>query len=345
MRLDEIMTTRVVAIGPEEAASAAWSRMQRKRIRHLVVVDGARLVGMLSERDLGGPGGAEVRRGRVVRELMTLQVATARPGTTLRQAANLMRGRLIGSLPVMEGDRVVGIVTATDVLEELGRGSTRPTVRAKRRGMRLPPPSARKAARRTGERAKRGKRAPRRGRSSGKGTARRGGGATEVRARAQITGRVTPALGRDRVRTPDSGRRAPLAARIARRAKRHAGRTAGAQTPAHIRSVGTALDRADRDYLRRKLGRKLGKFATAIERTSVRIEDVNGPRGGVDKRCDIKVVLGGVPSVVVSERHHSLQAAMDRALDRTERAVRRALQRRRTKSVRAPRLTELAAAA
>jgi len=345
MRLDEIMTVRVVAIGPEEAANAAWLRMQRGRIRHLVVIDGARLVGMLSERDLGGRGGADLRRGRVVRELMTPRVATARPSTTLRQAANLMRRRLIGSLPVMESDRVVGIVTATDVLEELGRGSTRAGARAKRRGMRLPTPSARKAAGRAGERAKRGKRAPRRGRSARKGTARRGRGATKVRAPARLTSRVAPALGRGRVRTPDSSRRAPLAARIARPAKRHIGRTAAAQTPAHIRSIGMALDRADRDYLRRKLGRKLGKFATAVERTSVRIEDVNGPRGGVDKRCEIKVVLSGFPSVVVAQRHHSLQAAMDRALDRTERAVRRTLHRRRTKSVRAPRYAELAAAA
>ncbi|MCC6195621.1 MAG: CBS domain-containing protein [Burkholderiales bacterium] len=331
MRLDEIMSVQVVAVGPEERAGAAWLTMQRERIRHLIVMDGARLVGVLSERDLGGRGGADLRRGRVVRELMAPRVATASPGTTLRQAANMMRGRLIGCLPVLQDERVVGIVTATDVLEELGRGSTRPTVRAKRRDMRLPPASARKVATPPDEQAKK---APRRAKNPAKKAFRGDEEAAEVRAPARPTGRVTPALGRDRIRTPDNSKRAPLADRIARPAKRLAGSTAAAQTPVHIRGTDVPVDRADRDYLRRKLGRKLGKFATAIERASVRIEDANGPRGGVDKRCEIKVVLSGLPSVVVTERHQSLQAAMDGAIDRITRTVRRALERRKTRATR-----------
>lgn len=107
MRLQEIMNTEVVTIGPDDVASTAWARMQRKRIRHLVVTRGTRLLGVLSERDLG---------------------------------------RRVGSLPVMEGGRVVGIVTATDVLDELGRGSSRPAVRAQRRSMRLPPVATRRKA-------------------------------------------------------------------------------------------------------------------------------------------------------------------------------------------------------
>jgi hypothetical protein len=55
---------------------------------------------------------------------------------------------------------------------------------------------------------------------------------------------------------------------------------------------------------------------------------VNGPRGGVDKRCRIKVVLTGLRSVVVEECHHALQAALDGALARAERAVRQTEQRR-----------------
>ncbi|MCC7083168.1 MAG: CBS domain-containing protein [Burkholderiales bacterium] len=146
MRLHEIMSPDVVTIGPEEDASKAWSRMQRAGIRHLVVTEAGRLLGVISERDLGGSKGAELRRGRTVRDLMTKQVASAQPTTTLRQAANLMRSRLIGSLPVVEDGVVVGIVTATDVLEELGRGSSRPEVRAKRQSMRMPPAGARRAA-------------------------------------------------------------------------------------------------------------------------------------------------------------------------------------------------------
>lgn len=159
MRLKEIMTTGVLTIGPDEPASDAWARMEVERIRHLVVTERGRLLGILSERDLGGAKGGTLREGRAVRDLMSQRVVSAKPGTTLRQAANLMRGRLIGALPVLEDDRVAGIVTATDVLEELGRGSSRPTVRAARQSMRRPPASTRRAAaQRTSGAAKRGTR-------------------------------------------------------------------------------------------------------------------------------------------------------------------------------------------
>lgn len=137
---------------------------------------------------------------------------------------------------------------------------------------------------------------------------------------------------RRRVPRPDSPKRSPMAASLPRPVKRTAGRTSPADTPAYIRAVGVRFDAADKAYLRRKLGRKLGKFSSRVERASVRIEDVNGPRGGVDKRCRIKVVLSGLPSVVVEHRHRSLQAAMDGALARVERAVRQAAGSRRTKA-------------
>jgi CBS domain-containing protein/ribosome-associated translation inhibitor RaiA len=335
MRLREFMTTEVVSIEPDETANDAWSRMEREGIRHLVVTEGKRLLGVLSERDLGGRQGGAVRRGRTVRDLMTPQVAVASPATTLRQAANLMRGRLIGCLPVVEDGRVVGITTATDVLSELGRGSRRPAARAKRQDMRLPPAAAR-AAKREGARKREPQAAKRerKGPKSQKEPAARGGDAAEPgQGAVPITGRITPALGRERVRQPESRRRAPLAARLARAEKRTAGRTIAAETPANIRSIGSVLDAADKTYLRRKLGRKLGKFASSIERTSVRVEDVNGPRGGVDKSCRIKVVLTGLPSVVVEERHASLQAALDNAIARIERGVRQTVQRRSMKQL------------
>lgn len=153
MRLQEILRAPVICAAPDDTAEAAWSRMRDARVRHLVVTERGAVVGVVSERDLGGSNGAAVRRGRILRELMTASPAVAAPGMTLRQAANLMRGRLIGSLPVVENGRLVGIVTATDVLEELGRGSSRPAVRAQRRSMRVPPVSARrKAATRRGRR-------------------------------------------------------------------------------------------------------------------------------------------------------------------------------------------------
>ena len=79
---------------------------------------------------------------------------------------------------------------------------------------------------------------------------------------------------------------------------------------------------------------KLSKCAPSIERVSVRVGDVNGPRGGVDQVCRINVVLIGLPPVVVEERDASLEAAIDGAITRTERAVRRSVQRRRMKPIR-----------
>jgi ribosome hibernation promoting factor len=104
--------------------------------------------------------------------------------------------------------------------------------------------------------------------------------------------------------------------------------------PIHIRAAQVDLGASERDYIRLKLGRKLGKHAGPIERVSVRIEDVNGPRGGVDQSCRIKIVLRGVASVVFESRDESLNAAVDAALSGAERAVRRTVERRRMKPLR-----------
>jgi ribosome-associated translation inhibitor RaiA len=97
--------------------------------------------------------------------------------------------------------------------------------------------------------------------------------------------------------------------------------------------LGTYLDKQERDDTRKQLQRKLGKFGRAIERVSVRVTDVNGPRKGIDQVCRIKVVLRGLPSVVVETQGADLGTAIGRALAATERAVRRSIRRRRMKPV------------
>jgi hypothetical protein len=95
--------------------------------------------------------------------------------------------------------------------------------------------------------------------------------------------------------------------------------------------IGGAIDGEDRDYIGRKLGMKLGKFGSSIERITVRLSDTNGPKGGHDQRSQIKVVLSGLPSVVVIETDSTLPRAIDRAVDAAAIAVRRRVQRRRLK--------------
>jgi ribosome-associated translation inhibitor RaiA len=101
--------------------------------------------------------------------------------------------------------------------------------------------------------------------------------------------------------------------------------------PAHVRVAGVTLSDDDRVDVRRKLGLRLHKLARSIEHVTVRAKDVNGPRGGVDQECSVKVVLRGLPSVVVTRRHASLAAAIDTALHAIEQAVRRSVHRRRMK--------------
>jgi ribosome-associated translation inhibitor RaiA len=93
------------------------------------------------------------------------------------------------------------------------------------------------------------------------------------------------------------------------------------------------VDDETRAYIRKRLGVKLGKYATSIERVTVRVRDVNGPRGGVDQKCRIKVVLSGLPSVVYEAKAASFKTAINGALAGVERAVRRSVRRSRTRSV------------
>jgi hypothetical protein len=81
------------------------------------------------------------------------------------------------------------------------------------------------------------------------------------------------------------------------------------------------------DRIRRELARKLGRSAPLVERGTVRFEDVNGPRGGVDTRCRIKLVMSGRPSVQVEQIAVNPATAFGRAVP----ILVRALQRTRSK--------------
>ncbi len=119
----------------------------------------------------------------------------------------------------------------------------------------------------------------------------------------------------------------PFQKKIPRAAKLSTGRGGVSETPLNVRTIGTATEEGLGDHVRSKLGRKLGKFAPSIERVSVRFEDVNGPRGGVDHVSRIKVVLSDLPSVIVESTGTDATHAFDTASHRIENAVRRNLGR------------------
>jgi acetoin utilization protein AcuB len=132
MRVFEVMTEGVEVVAPTASASDAWELMRRKRVHHLIVKEGSKIVGVLSDRDAGSRSGAVVRAGRTVSDLMTRQVVQVNRNDTVRKVANLMRGRTIGCVAVVDGPKLIGIVTTSDLLALLGRGIDRrtPTSRA-----------------------------------------------------------------------------------------------------------------------------------------------------------------------------------------------------------------------
>jgi len=96
----------------------------------------------------------------------------------------------------------------------------------------------------------------------------------------------------------------------------------------HIQSSGFDLSDALREYVRRRLHFALSHAADRVRRVTVRLSDINGPRGGPDKRCHIVASLDGLPGVVIEDTEGDLYVAIDRAVDRAGRAVARRLGRK-----------------
>lgn len=88
-----------------------------------------------------------------------------------------------------------------------------------------------------------------------------------------------------------------------------------------IQARGLDLTPALRQYAERRLSFALSRAQDHIRNITVRLSDINGPRGGVDKQCQLQVRLDGMPSVVIQNTDENLYAAVDRAADRAGRAV------------------------
>jgi CBS domain-containing protein len=126
MRLAETMSAPVEVIGVSALAAEARRLLRERGIHHVVVLDGRQVAGVVSSHDLDGEAGAGVAN------VMSRRVVTASPRTTVREAANLLRGHAAGCLPIVERGRLVGIVTISDLLTLLGRGAARPTGKSTR---------------------------------------------------------------------------------------------------------------------------------------------------------------------------------------------------------------------
>ncbi|HYA35031.1 MAG TPA: CBS domain-containing protein [Candidatus Binataceae bacterium] len=112
------MTTDPVTANPSEKLSQVRVRMSEGEFRSIPVVgDDGRLVGVITDRDLRRHEG--FLEHTEVKQAMSEQPITLSPSASIHEAARLLRERKIGGIPVVEGDKVVGMITMTDVLKAL----------------------------------------------------------------------------------------------------------------------------------------------------------------------------------------------------------------------------------
>ena len=109
------------AIGPEARVIDALKLMAEKEVGALVVTEGGRIAGIISERDyarkviLHGKSSHDI----TVREIMTGKVITVGPDNTVEECMALMTGKRIRHLPVLEADRLIGVLSIGDLVKEV----------------------------------------------------------------------------------------------------------------------------------------------------------------------------------------------------------------------------------
>ena len=111
LSIDYIMTTELLTMASSNTVGDAFELISKQKIRHIPVVDGDKLVGMVSQRDL------LLFHEHVnipLSDIMQKELITIEPERSIRSAALLLQKHKIGSLPVLEEGRLVGIVTDTD---------------------------------------------------------------------------------------------------------------------------------------------------------------------------------------------------------------------------------------
>ena len=124
MLVGKRMTRNPKTVSPDDPLSAAARILREHGFHHLPVVEGGKLVGILSDTDLRNASlaampreGGEGRPGdRPVREVMRTEVWSLSPGDSIEDALLILTREKFGALPVLDGDRLVGIITRADLL-------------------------------------------------------------------------------------------------------------------------------------------------------------------------------------------------------------------------------------
>ncbi len=130
MLVRDIMTPTPVTIPPTETMQGAMELMAMKRIRHLPVIDGkGGLIGLVTDRDLRRaapsplfPSGADTQAQldkATIERIMVRAPTTIGPAQQLADALRIFVEKKFGALPVMDGPRLVGILTPIDVMRAM----------------------------------------------------------------------------------------------------------------------------------------------------------------------------------------------------------------------------------
>ena len=159
IRVADWMTEAVLAVETFDSIAVARRLMAKHRVNQLPVLDNDRLVGIVTDRDIRDayPTSLMINRAEeidrfadkiTVEEVMTHDVFVVRPDTALVTAVGLLRRHRIGAMPVIKDQKLVGIITRSDILDFVLRDG----VSRKQRRVRAPA-SARKPSRRSRRRA------------------------------------------------------------------------------------------------------------------------------------------------------------------------------------------------
>lgn len=115
MHIRDVMTPNPRCVSPDDSIQSAAQIMRDEDTGAVPVCDNGRAVGIVTDRDIVVRAIAEGRVNGSVRDIATRDVISARPDMSTREAAELMSDHQVRRLPVVDGDRLVGIVSLGDL--------------------------------------------------------------------------------------------------------------------------------------------------------------------------------------------------------------------------------------
>lgn len=127
MRVSDIMTEAAVSDQADDTLAEAARKMWEQQTGSLVVMEGETLAGIITERDIlkAVATGTELEKTRV-EDVMVRELVTIHPGASLREAARVMTDKWIRHLPVIDQEKIVGIISQRDLAGILGTALNEP---------------------------------------------------------------------------------------------------------------------------------------------------------------------------------------------------------------------------